>query len=461
MLTLTFLSVLGLLLLFFGFSQNQGLVRLLASLGLLAAGAVLILGNQNLLMPEGLDTQLNFDGFAVRFSTLILVFAFCVAIMSGRFLSREHVQQPEFLAVMVFSAVGAVMLTAFTHMVTLFVGLETMGISLYILAGTDKKSASSNEAALKYLLLGSFATCLILFGMAMLYGATGSLDFSAMQNLNAEVVDSNLFRIGIFFLLVGILFKVAAAPFHFWSPDVYEGSPTLVMLFMSVVVKIASFAALYRIFGHYLNGLSHFWWNVMYYAAFGSLIAGNFLALIQRSLKRQLAFSSISHTGYLLFAILVVQSEQVEAGLFFYLLAYGISQVVAFSVLMSWFPESENIYLNQLRGAAKSDPTGAFVLTLAFLSMAGIPLTGGFFGKLFMFSPAMGNGLTHLLIAGILSSVVGAAYYFRPIINVWSSNEAPSIDNGSSLKWVALAGGVLLLVTGLFPDTVMGLLEHL
>jgi len=228
---------------------------------------------------------------------------------------------------------------------------------------------------------------------------------------------------------------------------------------MSVVVKIASFAALFRIFGNYFHNLSFFWWDVVYYCCIASLLLGNLLALVQKSLKRQLAFSSISQTGYLLFAILVVNTEAVTNGLVFYLFAYGTSLLVAFSVLTSWFDSSENIYLNQLKGAGKADPTGGFVLTLAFLSMAGIPLTGGFFSKLFMFAPAMGDGLIHLLLVGIISSVIGAAYYLKPIMNVWFSTENPSIENASSLKWVSLIGGVLILVAGLFPDTISSILD--
>jgi len=459
MLTITFLSILGLVLLFLGFNNQIRLTKNLATVGVLVALGILLFANQNLLIPEGMETQLNFDASSLKFSGLILGFSAFILMLTRSFISKDTVQSAEFLAVLVFSMVGALMLTSFTHMITLFVGLETLGISLYVLAGTDKSSPSSNEAALKYLLMGAFATCLVLFGMAMLYGATGSLDFAEIASKGMQSVDSVLFKLGIFFLLIGILFKVSAAPFHFWSPDVYEGSPSIVMLYMSVVVKIASFAALFRIFGNYFHNLSFFWWDVVYYCCIASLLLGNLLALVQKSLKRQLAFSSISQTGYLLFAILVVNTEAVTNGLVFYLFAYGTSLLVAFSVLTSWFDSSENIYLNQLKGAGKADPTGGFVLTLAFLSMAGIPLTGGFFSKLFMFAPAMGDGLIHLLLVGIISSVIGAAYYLKPIMNVWFSTENPSIENASSLKWVSLIGGVLILVAGLFPDTISSILD--
>jgi NADH-quinone oxidoreductase subunit N len=458
MLTITFLSILGLSLLFLGFSENISLTKGLATVGILGAIGLLLFGPQNLLVPTGMDTQLSFDSISIKFSTLILGFTFCIVLMSRTFISRESVQSAEFLAVTVFSVVGAIMLTSFTHMITLFVGLETFGISLYVLAGTDKRSAASNEASIKYLLMGAFATGLVLFGMAMLYGATGSLDFATIASSNNSGIDSVLFKTGIFFLLIGILFKVSAAPFHFWSPDVYEGSPNLVTLYMSVVVKIASFAALYRIFGNYFHSLSYFWWDVVYYCCMASLVIGNLLALVQKSLKRQMAFSSISHTGYLLFAILVVHNEMVVDGILFYLFSYGTAIMVSFSVLMSWFDGSENFQLDQLKGASKTDKTGSVLLTIAFLSMAGIPLTGGFFSKLFMFVPATADGLNHLLIVGILSSVVGAAYYFRPIMNVWFSTESPFIQNAAQIKWVALVGGVLILVTGLFPDTLISIL---
>jgi NADH-quinone oxidoreductase subunit N len=457
MLTITFLSLLGLIVLFLGFSGKPGLNLGLSVAGLLAALGIMVGLDQNLLVPDGMDTQLNFDGIAIRFSGLMIFFTIGILLLGKSYLIREDIQSAEFLAVMLFSLVGALMLSAFTHMLTLFVGLETLGISLYILAGTDKKSPGSNESALKYLLMGAFATCLVLFGMAMVYGATGLLDFGGIAKLNSAQVDSDLFRIGIFFLLAGVLFKVAAAPFHFWSPDVYEGAPNVVMLYMSVVVKIASFAALYRIFGLYFQGLSHFWWEVMYYAALASLLAGNLLALLQKSLKRQLAFSSISHTGYLLFAVLVAAKSNQETGILFYLFGYGAALIAAFSVLISWFPSGDNIWLSDLKGAAKSDPAGAFVLTIAFLSMAGIPMTAGFFGKLYMFIPAMQDGLYHLLIVGIISSVIGAAYYLRPVMNVWFSKESPSLSAGSSIRMVGLGLAILLVVSGIFPDWLSGL----
>jgi len=458
MLTITFLSILGLILLFVGFNNNISLSRTIAVLGLTAALGSLLFLDQNTLIITGLETQLSFDSFAIKFSVLIIFMSIFVIFLTGRFIRKEYVQSAEFLAVMVFSLVGALMLTAFSHMITLFVGLETLGISLYILAGTDKKSAASNEASLKYLLLGAFATGIILFGMALIYGATGSLDFQIIANLGQANVDSSLFKFGIFFILIGLLFKISAAPFHFWSPDVYEGSPNVVMLYMSVVVKIASFAAIYRVFGIYFNSFSFFWWDIVYYACLASLVLGNLLALVQKTVKRQLAFSSISQTGYLLFSLLAVQNAQTVNGLVFYLFVYGCAILVAFSVFTDWFGTDPKVSLDQLKGASKSDQMGSIVLTLAYLSMAGIPLTGGFFAKLFMFAPAMNSGLTQLLIVGILSSVVGATYYLRPIINVWFSTENPALEKSTSYQWIAFLGGTLLLVAGIFPDTISNLI---
>jgi NADH-quinone oxidoreductase subunit N len=458
MISITILSVTGLVLLFVGFLNRIAFSKFIAVGGLGLALAALFMGNQHAALPGIADIQLSFDGFAIKFSALILVFSIFIVFLSGHFLKKEFVQSAEFLAVTLFSLVGAIMLTSFTHMITLFVGLETLGISLYILAGTDKKSNASNEASLKYLLMGAFATGLILFGMAMVYGATGLLDFRAIAQIGGSQMDSGLFQIGIFFLLIGLLFKISAAPFHFWSPDVYEGSPNVVMAFMAVVVKIASFAALFRVFGHYFSGLTPLWWNIVYYACLTSLVAGNFLALIQKSIKRQLAFSSISQTGYLLFAILALKSTVALDALVFYLFVYGCAVLVVFAVLSDWFGSRSDIALNDLKGASKKDDFGSFALSLAYLSMAGIPLTGGFIAKLFMFSPAMEAGLIQLLITGILTSVVGAAYYFRPIINVWFSTGLPELEKEKTYQWIAFLGGTMLLVSGLFPDTLTRLI---
>lgn len=459
MLTITLLSLLGLAVLFAGFSKNIGLNKTLAASGLLVCLCSLLFIPQDLLLLPGLNTQLSFDSVALKFSSLAIGFTFLVVMLSGSFIRQEFVQSAEFLAVMIFSLVGAVMLTSFTHMVTLFVGLETLGISLYILAGTDKRSASSNEAALKYLLLGAFATGLVLFGLAMMYGASGSLDFATMATLSPSLVDSALMKIGIFFLAIGILFKVSAVPFHFWAPDVYEGSPNVVMAYMSVVVKIASFAALFRIFGLYLNSLSFFWWDLFYYAAIASLIVGNVLAFMQKSIKRQLAYSSISHTGFLLLVILALQNQVSEDGLVFYLLVYGMSVLSVFGVMINWFGNNSDLQLDQLKGAAKTDKTGATILTISFLSMAGIPLTGGFFAKLYMFTPAMQGGLIHLLVIAVLCSVVGAAYYFKPIKNMWFSTENANLETGRSLQWIGFFSATVLILSGFFPDLIQFILK--
>lgn len=459
MLTITLLSLLGLAVLFAGFSKNIGLNKTLAASGLLVCLCSLLFIPQDLLLLPGLNTQLSFDSVALKFSSLAIGFTFLVVMLSGSFIRQEFVQSAEFLAVMIFSLVGAVMLTSFTHMVTLFVGLETLGISLYILAGTDKRSASSNEAALKYLLLGAFATGLVLFGLAMMYGASGSLDFATMATLSPSLVDSALMKIGIFFLAIGILFKVSAVPFHFWAPDVYEGSPNVVMAYMSVVVKIASFAALFRIFGLYLNSLSFFWWDLFYYAAIASLIVGNVLAFMQKSIKRQLAYSSISHTGFLLLVILALQNQVSEDGLVFYLLVYGMSVLSVFGVMINWFGNNSDLQLDQLKGAAKTDKTGATILTISFLSMAGIPLTGGFFAKLYMFTPAMQGGLIHLLVIAVLCNVVGAAYYFKPIKNMWFSTENANLETGRSLQWIGFFSAAVLILSGFFPDLIQFILK--
>lgn len=462
MLTITLLSIVGLVILFAGFAKNNRLNQGIGALGLVISLISLLFFSQDFFLLPGLDPQLLFDSSAIRFSSLAILFTLAIIWLSGSLFQSEWIQSAEFLTILIFSLVGAVMLTSFTHMITLFVGLETMGISLYILAASDKKSAGSNEAGLKYLLLGAFATGITLFGMAMIYGATGTLDFSQISNISTvNSGESGLMQIGIFFLAIGILFKISAVPFHFWAPDVYEGSPHVVMAYMSVVVKIASFAALFRIFGVYLQPLSYLWWDLFYWTALASLIVGNTLALVQTSLKRQLAYSSISHSGFLLLAILAMQGQTLEITLCFYLFIYGASVMGVFGILTAWYGTQTNLPLNDLKGAAKKDHSGAVVLTLCFLSMAGIPLTGGFFAKWFMFSSAMQGGLLNLLIVAVIGSVIGAAYYFKPIRNIWFSNEAAEIAQKSSFSWLGYLGAGVLLLSGLFPDVIRQLIMAL
>jgi NADH-quinone oxidoreductase subunit N len=302
----------------------------------------------------------------------------------------------------------------------LFIGIEILSVAMYVLTGSDKRNIRGNEATIKYFLMGAFATGILLFGMAMYYGATLSFDINVVDSLlNSSPERPVYLWIGITFMLIGMLFKVSAAPFHFWTPDVYEGAPTIFTTYMSTIVKTAGFAAIYKIVSVSFGEVYHFWWVMIAVVAVLSLVISNITAVYQQNFKRMLAYSSISHAGYLLLAV-VGMSSQSDASIAFYSLAYTLATISAFGVLMAVSKDRlvngrPDERISVLNGLAKKDGFLAFVLTVSMLSLSGIPLTAGFWGKFFVFSDVASRGYVWLMIIAILMSAVGIYYYFKPI----------------------------------------------
>jgi NADH-quinone oxidoreductase subunit N len=458
------LSLLGIVILFLGFLKSKSILLPSTLLFL----AVALAGN----FVEWNDGQLlYFYGmFAVNkitlaFNAIVLISAFMIVAMTRGFQDDNEAQPAEYFALMVFSLVGAFMMIGFENLIMLFLGVEILSVAMYILTGSDKRNLRSNEAALKYFLMGAFATGIMLFGIALLYGASSSFNLS---EINAYVVSSQsnpsyLLYSGLLLILIGMLFKVSAAPFHFWTPDVYDGAPTIFTAFMATIVKTAGFAALFRLLSHSFASIYDFWWITLVVITVLTLLVGNIIAVYQDSFKRMLAYSSISHAGYLLIA-LTSMTKQTENSILFYSMAYSVATICAFGVLI---PVSREKSLEgrpketyeAFNGLAKNNPLLAFVLTVSMLSLAGIPLTAGFWGKFFVFSSAVERGLVWLLVIAVLMSAVGIYYYFRVIIAAYmKEGDTAKIRIAPFYQIVLITATVITLLFGLAPGLFEGIM---
>ncbi|TDB60866.1 NADH-quinone oxidoreductase subunit N [Arundinibacter roseus] len=451
------LSVLGIVVLYLGFLKSKSILLPATLLFLVVA----MIGN----FFEWNDGELlYFKGmFAVNkltltFNAIVLFSAFMIVAMTQGFQDNEEAQPAEYFALMLFSLVGAFMMIGFENLIMLFLGVEILSVAMYVLTGSDKRNLRSNEAALKYFLMGAFATGIMLFGIALLYGASGSFSLNGIESfvtLNQRS-PSYLLYAGLLLVLIGMLFKVSAAPFHFWTPDVYDGAPSIFTAFMATIVKTAGFAALFRLLSHSFSGIYDFWWPTLSILTVLTLLVGNIIAVYQDSFKRMLAYSSISHAGYLLIA-LTSMTKQTENAILFYSMAYSFATICAFGVLIPVAREKSlegrpNESYEAFNGLAKNNPLLAFVLTVSMLSLAGIPLTAGFWGKFFVFSSAVERELVWMIIVAVLMSAVGIYYYFRVIMAAYmKEGDTATIRIAPFYKIVLIAATLLTILFGLAP----------
>ncbi|MBC8110199.1 MAG: NADH-quinone oxidoreductase subunit N [Verrucomicrobia bacterium] len=460
MYTLISLSVAGMIAMFLGFLKDR---RILLPLTLaflaIALGLTLYFGwNQ-----PGVYAQFNYmlmqNNFTVGFSSVIIVTALLIMPLSQRLVRNNDVHLAEYYALMIFSLVGAMMMVSYENLLMLFIGVEILSIAMYVLAGSDKRNLRSNEAALKYFLMGAFATGILLFGMAFVYGATGHFNLTNIAFVISRTGNTPLLTIGILLMLVGMLFKVSAAPFHFWTPDVYEGTPTIFTAFMATIVKTAGFAALYRLLSVAFVGVYDIWWTTIAVIAVMTLLIGNITAAYQQSAKRMLAYSSISHAGYLLIALTALSGASQKA-ILFYSLAYSIASVGAFGVLIAVADAKGNDNYEAFNGLGKSNPSLALIMTVCSLSLAGIPLTAGFFGKFFIFVSALEQNLTWILIPAILMTAVGVYYYFKVIIAMYlKPGDSAEIVLAPAYQAALVVATVATLVLGIMPQNVIELFK--
>ena len=361
------------------------------------------------------------DGFTVFFTLLFCAIAAIAVMLSWDYVKRTRINQAEYYALLLSATLGMVIMAASNDLITIFLGLELMSLALYVLVGFRRGQLESNEAALKYFLLGAFASGFLLYGIALLYGATGTTGLDAMANFLAgsPMTRNPLFIAGGLLLLTGFGFKVAAVPFHMWTPDAYEGAPTSVTGFMSAGAKAAGFAALLRVALKVLGTGHSDWAPLLTGVAILTMTVGNVTALLQTNLKRMLAYSSIAHAGYVLVAVVAGGSDGAAAALF-YLAVYSFMNLGAFGIVaMLGRGTQERVLLSDLAGLGFRQPLLGLAMTVFMLSLGGIPPTAGFMGKLTVFSVALKAGLVPLVIVGVLNSVVSIFYYLRVTIALY------------------------------------------
>ncbi|OJW17575.1 NADH-quinone oxidoreductase subunit N [Mucilaginibacter sp. 44-25] len=459
MTSIIIISILPIVLLYLGLYKAQKALLPVAVLGLLAALVTSVMQWKTNAVPE-FNGMLLYDNFSVAFSVISIITTVLILLLSKGYFERISNHIAEYYAIILFSLAGILVMVSYHNITMLFIGIEIMSVSLYILAGIRKNDFASNEAALKYFLMGAFSTGFLLFGIALIYGSTGTFDLDGIRDwvlMSPRKIDP-LFYTGIMLIIVGLCFKVGAAPFHFWTPDVYEGAPSLITLFMSTVVKVAGFAAFLRLFSACFLPIAQFWTPVLLVITTLTLFIGNITALYQQSFKRMLAFSSISHAGYLLFAIVAIGAGSANS-IFVYATAYSIASVIAFGALILVRQQSGTDNFEGFNGLAARNPFLALVLTISMLSLAGIPLTAGFIGKFYMFSGALSQYRVWLVVVAIVNAIISIFYYFRVIIAMYfRSAEREQVEIPAYYKLVLGFSALVTIVIGVYPAIVSGLI---
>lgn len=460
MFALITLFLTGIFSLFAAFGKKSSLVfgivivGLLASIGLLAYEWVDPYSNPRY---RGLD----FSHFTVAFGVVTLFITLLVCIVAyDRYKSRvEHVG--DYYGLLLFSACGAICLYAFSDLFMFFIGIEILSIPVYVLAGSKKNDLRSNEAALKYFLMGSFATGIMLFGIALIYGSTGSFDLAAINAMvSMQSALPVMFYVGMIMVLGALCFKVGAAPFHFWGPDVYTGSPTIITSYMATVVKMAAFGAFIKLFFIAFGVTATMWAPTLAVVAAITMTIGNITAVVQDNFKRMLAYSSIAHVGYALMAIISNSGGSSIFNLLFYLTSYSFATLMIFTIYMKVKDHTKDEGFEAFKGLGKSSPMLAFAMVIGIISLAGIPPTAGFFGKYFLFADVF-KDYGWLVLVAILNSAISIYYYFRIVIAMYFTEK----EHGSN-ECVCLTpmntGVVAVCVTGIFALGILsGFLQSL
>lgn len=394
---------------------------------------------------------LLFDSFALLFTVIAMVCTLLFFLLSGRDIERVGRNQSDYFALIFFIMAGVCITVAFQSLLMLFLGIEIISIPLYILTGSDKRNLKSNEASLKYFLMGSFSTGLMLMGIALIYGATGSFVTGSFAAAAGKM--PVLFMAGLMMLLFSMSFKVSAAPFHFWTPDVYDGSPTVFTSFMATIVKAAAFVAFFRLFLEGFGGIRAEWKLMVAIVTAITLFIGNITAVFQQSVKRMLAYSSISQAGFMMMAVYAVTPEARE-GILLYAAAYSLATIGIFAVLV----RMNDYSFDGFNGFARQQPLVAGTLVVFLLSLAGIPLTAGFLSKLFMLRATIEAGNLWLAVFAVLMAAVSVYYYFR-LIQAMYFREAPInqpvLQIGTGFKSLLVVVAALSILLGLFPGMLL------
>ncbi|QIH39147.1 NADH-quinone oxidoreductase subunit N [Flavobacterium sp. Sr18] len=395
--------------------------------------------------------------FSTTFSSLFIVLTIFLVALGHNFYENHQSKISDYIAIKIFLLAGAVAMVSFGNLAMFFLGIEVLSISLYILAASDRMNLKSNEAGMKYFLMGSFASGIILFGVCLIYGAMGSFDVTEISELSQSAELPVWFPIGIVLVTIGMLFKVAAVPFHFWAPDVYEGSPALTTALMSTLAKVVAMATLYKLLSVMNADVSESFKMVVVIISMASMTVGNIMALRQTNVKRMLAFSGVSHAGFMLMTLLSLSTS--AGSLLYYASAYSLSGIAAFSVILYVCKNRDNEDVVNFHGLGKTNPLLAAILTAALLSMAGIPIFAGFFAKLVLFNQTIQAGYLAVVIVAVVNSIISVGYYFKLILAMYTKEPNEERKGTPVIIYaVAVIAIVLNIALGLFPSLILDLL---
>src|SRR5438309_2234777 len=448
------------------FVRSRHFFTFLALIGTLAGTGAAVTSAMH--AGPGFDGLVQSDSFSFFFRLLVGTVGFLVVLAAGPYLERERLPAAEFYALLLFATAGMGVLASAQELLTAFIGLEMSSISSCVLAGYRRDSLKSSESAMKYFLLGSFATAFFLYGIALVYGASGTTKLTGMGS--EELFHSTYFELGLAMILIGLGFKVAVAPFQVWTPDVYEGAPTPVTALFSAGPKAAAFALLLRIFAM-VPAATHFWFWAFCVLAALTMFVGNLGALVQTNVKRLLAYSSIAHAGYILVAFAAVtfmardgaaEAAPAYAAVLFYLLSYALVKLGAFTIVSQLGGAGEkNLSLDDYAGLSERQPFVAAALSVYLLSLLGLPVTAGFFGKFYIFKAAVNSHLLWLAVLMAINSVIGAYYYLRVIVVMYMREPSAEATALGAVRF-PVGVSVVLVVTfvgtlyfGLFPNRVL------
>ena len=429
---------------------------LLTVLGLIAA---ILSGPLTITSHTAFGGFVVVDTFTAFFRVLFCVLAIFATVVAPEYLERRSIPAGDYYATILFSTVGAMTIALATDLITVFVGLEMMTIPVYVLAGMARRDRYSNEAALKYFLLGAFSSAMLLYGFAWLYGISGTTSFSGVADaIGKRGLTDGATLVALALVTVGLAFKAAVVPFHQWTPDAYDGAPTPATAFMSVAPKAAAFAAILRIMIGALGPLGLDWSAVFAVLAAVTMTGGNVVALVQPNVKRMLAYSSIAHTGYILAGVAAYQAgAAASAGVLFYVFAYGIMNLGAFACLIYVdLDGTRGATLDELNGFARRNAGGALAFAIFLISLTGIPPTVGFVAKVFILGPVLDSGLVWLAVIIALNAVLAAFYYLRVVVHMYMydvDTNAPRLLNARLLSAGLGLGALATVVVGVVPDS--------
>jgi len=403
-----------------------------------------------------INDMLRMDNFNLAFIALILLCTLIYFLLNGAEIEKVGEHVGEYYALIFFILSGIAIAATFNTLLMLFIGIEIISIPLYILTGSDKRNLKSNEAALKYFLMGAFSTGIMLMGITFIYGGTPNATFYIDKIMLGTGQMPVLISVGLLFVMVALSFKVSAAPFHFWTPDVYDGAPTVFTSFMSTIVKVAGFFAFIRLFEHAFGSMQDQWQKLITFITIATLLIGNITAVFQQSVKRMLAYSSIAQAGFMLLAVFAL-NDKAKEGLLLYTAAYSLATIGIFGVLT----KMEDYTIDGFNGLAKSQPLMALSATIFLLSLTGIPLTAGFQSKFFMLMAAVQNGhQIWIVVVAVLFAAISAYYYFRVIQAMYfkdgNENITQTTGISKSFQFMLVLISIMILVIGIYPEIIIG-----